>query len=90
MRLTLIQTGEVPEALRPRFGAYAPMFETMFAEAGEHFAQNTVRIAEGEPFPDAAGLDAILITGSAAGVYDNHLSWMEPLRAFIRAAYAAK
>lgn len=90
MRLTLIQTGEVPVALRPRFGAYAPMFETMFADSGEAFAQDTVRVAEGEPFPDAAGLDAVLISGSAAGVYDNHLSWMEPLRAFIRAAYAAK
>ena len=28
MKLTLIQTGEVPVPLRPRFGAYPPMFET--------------------------------------------------------------
>ena len=86
MKLTLIQTGEVPEPLRPRFGAYAPMFHRMFAAEGWDF--ETVRVAEREPFPDPQELDAILITGSAAGVYDNHLTWMEPLRLFIRAAYA--
>ena len=90
MKLTLIQTGDVPAPLRLRFGAYAPMFSRMFSEVGETFDYDTIRIAEGEPFPDPAGLDAILITGSAAGVYDNHLSWMEPLRAFIRTAYAAE
>lgn len=88
MKLTLIQTGEVPEKLRPSFGAYAPMFHRMFA--GEELDFETVRIAEGEPFPVAGELDAVLITGSSAGVYDNHLTWMEPLRGFIRQAYAAK
>ena len=38
MKLTIIQTGEVPAALRDRFGPYPPMFERMFAEAGENFA----------------------------------------------------
>ena len=88
MKLTLIQTGDVPVPLRPRFGAYPPMFERMFA--GEGFDFEAVRVDEGAPFPEAGELDAILITGSAAGVYDNHLTWMEPLRDFIRAAYAAK
>jgi GMP synthase-like glutamine amidotransferase len=86
VKLTIIQTGEVPEPLRPRFGPYAPMFHRMFAREG--WAFETVRIAEGEPFPDAGKLDAIVITGSSAGVYDNHLTWMEPLRVFVREAYA--
>jgi GMP synthase-like glutamine amidotransferase len=88
MKLTLIQTGEIPEKLRHRFPAYAPMFHRMFAREGWDF--ETVRIAEGEPFPDPATLEAVLITGSAAGVYDNHLSWMQPLRQFIRSAYAQR
>ena len=88
MKLTLIQTGEVPEKLRGSFPAYAQMFHRMFAREG--WAFETVKIAEGEPFPDPGSLDAALITGSAAGVYDNHLSWMEPLREFIRGAYAQK
>lgn len=90
MKLTIIQTGDVPVPLRPTFGAYPPMFEQMFEAAGAGFAYDTVPVLDGAPFPDAAGLDAILITGSAAGVYDSHLHWMEPLRAFIRAAYAAR
>jgi GMP synthase-like glutamine amidotransferase len=88
MKLTLIQPTEVPEPLRDRFGPYSHMFHRMFAREGFEF--ETVRLTDGEALPDPAKLDAVLITGSSAGVYDNHLAWMEPLRAFIRSAYAAK
>jgi GMP synthase-like glutamine amidotransferase len=88
MKLTLIQPTDVPGPLRDRFGAYHLMFERMFA--GEGFAFDTVRLSEGQPLPDPAALDATLIMGSAAGVYDTHYPWMEPLRQFIRGAYAAK
>lgn len=90
MKLTIIQSGEVPAPLRPQFGAYAPMFEKMFAEAGVHYDYDVIAVSDGVPFPDSAKLEAILLPGSAAGVYDNHLPWMEPLREFIRSAYAAK
>jgi GMP synthase-like glutamine amidotransferase len=88
MKLTLIQPTDVPEPLRTRFGAYALMFHRMFA--GQGFEFETVRLSAGEPLPDPASLDATLITGSSAGVYDTHFTWMDPLRAFIRSAYAAK
>lgn len=90
MKLTIIQTGAVPEPLRDRFGPYPAMFQRMFDEAGEAFDYETVAVYDGAPFPDAASLDGIVITGSAAGVYDKHYSWMEPLRAFIRTAYQAR
>jgi GMP synthase-like glutamine amidotransferase len=90
MKLTIIQTGEVPVPLRPQFGAYPPMFRRMFDEARVSFDYETVAVFDGAAFPDPARLEGIIVTGSAAGVYDNHLAWMEPLRAFIRAAYAAK
>lgn len=90
MKLTIIQTGEVPVPLRPRFGAYPPMFRRMFDGAGVDFDYETVPVLDGAPFPDPAGLEGIIVTGSAAGVYDSHYDWMEPLRAFIRAAYAAR
>ena len=88
MQLTIIQTGDVPLPLRPRFGAYPPMFRRMFEAAGHGFDYEAVPVFDGAGFPDPAGLDAILITGSAAGVYEDH-AWLEPLRAFIRAAYTA-
>lgn len=89
MKLTIIQTGEVPEPLRPRFGPYAKMFERMFDLTGNGFAYETVKVTEGEPLPDPSILDGIVITGSAAGVYDDHV-WLDPLREFIRSAYAAR
>lgn len=88
MKLTIIQTGDVPAALRPQFGAYPPMFKRMFDEAGQPFEYETVPVYDGAAFPDASKLDGILITGSAAGVYDDY-AWLNPLRAFIRSAYAA-
>jgi GMP synthase-like glutamine amidotransferase len=90
MKLTIIQTGEVPVPLRPQFGAYPPMFQRMFNAAGVPFEYETIAVHDGAPFPDPAGLEGIIVTGSAAGVYDNHFAWMEPLRTFIRAAYAEK
>ncbi len=88
MKLTIIQTGDVPAPLRPTFGAYPPMFRRMFDEAGQAFEYETVPVHDGTGLPDPEKLEAILITGSAAGVYEDH-DWLPPLRAFIRSAYAA-
>jgi len=88
MKLTLIQPTDVPPALANRFGRYDAMFHRMFA--GQGFEFETVRLSDGAMLPDPGTLEAVLITGSSAGVYDNHLAWMEPLRDFIRSAYAAK
>lgn len=88
MKITIIQTGEVPPTLRQDFGPYPAMFERMFAKAGHDFAFETVPVMAGAGLPDPAALDGIVITGSAAGVYEDH-AWLEPLRAFIRGAYGA-
>ena len=90
MRLTILQTGDVPESLRPRFGQYPAMFRRMFETAGETLDYDILPVFDGAPFPDPVTLDAALITGSAAGVYDTQYPWMEPLRQFIRAAYAQR
>ena len=89
MKLTIIQTGEVPATLRSQFGPYRKMFETMFDGTGQGFSYEMVAVSDGEPFPDPSRLDGIVITGSAAGVYDD-LSWMNPLRQFIRDAYGKR
>src|SRR4029077_13579074 len=48
-----------------------------------------VRLMDGEALPDPATLDAVLLTGSPAGVYDD-LDWIAPLEDFVRSAYALK
>jgi len=89
MKLTIIQTGEVPEHLRPRFGSYPRMFEQMFDATGEHFTYEVVAASDGEALPHPSTLEGIVITGSPAGVYEDH-PWLEPLRDFVRNAYAVR
>jgi GMP synthase-like glutamine amidotransferase len=87
MKLTIIQTGDVPAPLRENFRPYPTMFHTMFDETGHAFEYEAIRVFDGEPFPEIADVEAVLITGSAAGVYDDY-RWMDPLRAFVRGVYA--
>lgn len=89
MKLTIIQTGEVPAPLRSRFMPYARMFERMFDATGHGFTYEVMAVSDGEPFPDPGQLEGIVITGSAAGVYDD-FDWLDPLRKFIRDAYGRK
>lgn len=89
MKLTIIQTGDVPAPLRAQFGPYRQMFETMFDSTGQGFSYDMVAVSDGAPLPDPAALEGIVITGSAAGVYDD-LFWLDPLRAFIRNAYGQR
>lgn len=86
MKLTLIMVGETPAPMQHQFGHNPPQFQKMFGSDGFEF--ETVRVLKGDPLPDPTSLQGIVITGSAAGVYEDH-PWMEPLRTFIRQAYKA-
>ncbi len=88
MKITIIQTGEVPAPLAPRFGSYPAMFERMFDATGRGFSYEVVAASSGDALPDPSRLEGIVITGSPAGVYEDH-PWLDPLRDFIRRAYAA-
>lgn len=86
MKLTIIETGHVPERLRARFKSYPDMFSAMFARHGNGLEVAFVSVIDGAPLPDPAELEGVLITGSPAGVYDD-LPWMNPLRDFIGRAH---
>jgi GMP synthase-like glutamine amidotransferase len=88
-KITIVETGRVSSALRARHGSFPQMFERMIAAADAVASFATVRLVDGEALPDPAGLEAILITGSPAGVYDD-LDWIAPLERFGRAAYDAR
>lgn len=89
MKLTILKTGEVPAPLAGRFPSYPEMFRTMFERDGAHFDFDVIDVPSGAPIPDPETLQAVLITGSPAGVYEDHL-WLDPLREFIRKAYARR
>jgi GMP synthase-like glutamine amidotransferase len=89
VRLTIIETGQVPAAIRDRFPDYPDMFRRMVAQADGAILCDTVSIVKGEELPDPATLDAVLYTGSPAGVYDPE-PWIAPLMDFVRSAAAAR
>jgi len=80
MKLAILETGRPPGDLSDWFGDYPAMFERLL---GDEFGFETFDVQAGQ-FP-AGDHDAVLITGSPAGVYDG-LPWIKPLSDFIRAA----
>lgn len=86
-RVTIIETGLVPQTYRERHGSFPDMFERMVRAEDPAAAFEIVSIPNGEALPDPRQLEAILITGAAAGVYDG-LDWIAPLENFVRAAHA--
>ncbi|MFN3608851.1 MAG: type 1 glutamine amidotransferase [Hyphomonas sp.] len=89
MKLTIIETGQAPAAIRDRFPSYPEMFARMFASVDAGIACETVSLVKGEALPDPASLEAVLYTGSPAGVYNDE-PWIAPLMAFIRAGAQAR
>lgn len=89
MRVTILETGRAPGRLSDDFPRYPEMFVSLLAKANESLAFETISLVEGERLPDPAQRQAIVITGSPSGVYDP-TPWIDPLRDFVRGAFAAK
>jgi len=79
MKIGLLETGEPPEALQPAFGRYGGMFQDLL---GRHHDYVVYDVQAGLLPDDPADCDAYIVTGSAAGVYDD-LPWIAPLKAFL-------
>jgi GMP synthase-like glutamine amidotransferase len=81
VKLAILETGRPPGDLAERFGSYPAMFGQLL---GDGFDIETFDVQAGE-LPEPSAHDAVLITGSPAGVYDP-LPWIAPLSEFIRTA----
>jgi GMP synthase-like glutamine amidotransferase len=88
-RITIIETGLVPEEHRERHGSFPHMFARMIRTEDPTATVDVVSIPNGDALPHPGKLQAVLITGAAAGVYDG-LDWIAPLEDFVRKAYASK
>ena len=89
MLVTILETGRAPGLLSESHPRYPDMFAALLSQADENLRFRTVALVDGEALPDPASCEGVLITGSPAGVYDA-TPWMDPLRAFVRGAFAAK
>lgn len=88
-KLTIIETGLPPDAIRADWPTYPTMFADLLSPHLPGWTYDTIALSSGERLPDPTTLDAILITGSPAGVY-NDTAWMAPLMDFIRWAASAR
>jgi GMP synthase-like glutamine amidotransferase len=82
MKIGILETGKPPGPLLERFGGYPAMFAELL---GPGFEVASYNVEAGEFPSDPGAHQAYLVTGSPAGVYE-HLPWMAPLKAFLRAA----
>src|SRR5690242_10599047 len=85
MKIAILETGRPPGVLAEQFGDYPAMFTQLL---GPEFDVEVFDVQAGR-LPDAKAHDAVLITGSPAGVYEP-LPWIAPLTDFIRSAKATK
>lgn len=82
MKIGILETGRPPAELEPVHGRYAGMFSRLL---GDRFACANYDVTSGT-FPEhPEDHQAYIVTGSAAGVYEDH-QWIEPLKAFLREA----
>jgi GMP synthase-like glutamine amidotransferase len=87
MKIGILQTGLVPGEIGQSHGQYPSMFARLFEGHGLSF--ENFAVVEGVFPPDINHCAGWLITGSAAGVYEDH-AWIAPLERFIRAAYSER
>lgn len=80
-RIAILETGAPPPDLAAKYGDYPAMFRTLL---GDGYEVEVFRSQAGE-WPDPAAFDAAIITGSAAGVYEDP-PWIADLLDWIRRA----
>ena len=86
----ILQTGQNRSDIEGSFDEYPVMFDRLLnGQAGPRWTTlETYRVLDGTFPKQINACDGYIVTGSAAGVYEEH-SWMDPLLAFIRDAYYA-
>jgi GMP synthase-like glutamine amidotransferase len=88
MHIAILETGRINAEIADRFVRYPDMFRQLFAQTpASGFTFSEVAVIDGELPASIDAYDGYLVTGSAAGVYDD-FPWISPLMAFIRAAHA--
>ena len=82
MTIGILETGRPPGALQARFGSYPDMFKALIGPKRDY---RVFDVQAGELPDPTADFEGHIVTGSAAGAYDD-LPWIAPLEDFLRAA----
>ena len=68
MKIAILETGMPPAGLDASFGTYPEMFRVMLAPHLPELDTIDVRLPDGDALPSPGVLDAVMVTGSPAGV----------------------
>jgi len=82
LRLCIYEADRPTPEHQARFGSYADMFESWLAPAMPEARFSRVFVSGGEAPPRPGTVDAVLITGSRAGVHDG-ADWIADLKAHL-------
>ncbi len=80
--IAILETGKPPEALKDAFDDYPARFRALL---GEGVATVRFDVQAGRLPEDPSAFQGAIVTGSAAGVYDD-LPWIAPLVGWLRSA----
>ncbi|WOI52644.1 glutamine amidotransferase-related protein [Parvularcula sp. LCG005] len=81
--IVIAETGRAPGSLFAEYGGYDRMMLDMLERAGHSFSTRTVAVLDGERLMPPNPGEALIVTGSPAGVYDDH-EWIAPLAQSVR------
>lgn len=88
MKITILDLTEHPLPLLEGLPTVGVQIANWLRPALPDAQFETAHIAEGEAFPDLSSVEALVVSGSEYGVYDE-TPWMQPLRGYVMAVKAA-
>ena len=89
MKIGILKTDDVRESLVGEFGEYPEMFERLLRLADPGVESAAYEVQRGDYPDDIDEVDAYLITGSKASVYDD-ADWIRDLMAFVQTLHERK
>lgn len=81
-RIAILETGVPPEALRDQYDDYPARFRALL---GDGVPTTRFNVLEGRLPDDPSAFEGVIVTGSAAGVYEDHF-WIPLLMEWLKAA----
>mgnify|MGYP001193684287 FL=1 len=89
MRVSVLETGKLPENLEKKFGDYPKMFSDLFDELNVPYEIKSFDLINDEFPKNLDNTDLWLITGSSFGVYDK-IAWIDKLKNLVQKIYNIK
>ena len=89
MKVSVLETGKLPENLENRFGDYPKMFSDLLDQLNIRYEIKSFDLINNEFPKNLDNTDLWLITGSSFGVYEK-ISWIDKLKNLVQKIYNIK